>query len=350
MTRRRNSDEALRRAERVATRDADRVARARLIAERRRAGELVCAFDALDVEDEPRERFRLLGAAISELPGYDTIEADYRAERARIEEAGMIAMREANPRVARSRRATFEDLAGWAEEIDSAGAGRVAGEFRARLEDARERAMNRGAAARDMRAALDVLRHRVAWDTEPLHGDQALEYYFSSPSTYSTQGYGADGYARRAAEDKAIFLASQGFDSRIERVPGERRDSIDYRGRPTTITVGDGYRVIAVGVREPLDTEILRLRDNGWTYTSHIFGHNALEQAVGEERARELTRKWTDERFNGLHWDPSSSRPRECCPMTVDRMRAIVAERGLLRPSWLGMLEQVPVPAVGPVL
>jgi hypothetical protein len=170
---------------------------------------------------------------------------------------------------------------------------------------------------------IDVLVHQVAWQAEPRRGDLEAESSFRSTPT--------GGSARSLAESDMVFLASQGFESRIEHEPGTLHERPYARSQwDRSYRSGDGFRVFAQGVLEPLDVAILILRQDGWTYPSHYFGH---EEYFRGSITEEQSRAWSHESFETLGWDRSVGRDGRA--MTVERMQQIYAQRGPLKPSWL---------------
>jgi len=156
------------------------------------------------------------------------------------------------------------------------------------------------------------------------------EFSFRQTATHASSGFGAEGYARDSARSDMVFLASQGFESRMEHDRGREGTGADYRGRPRTFRYSDGFRAFVQGVLELLDAEILRLRQDGWTYPSHYFGH---EEYFSDSITEEQRRAWSHENFEMLGWDRSYGRDGRA--MTIERMKQIYVERGPLKPSWL---------------
>ncbi len=329
---RRNSDELLRDLERKAL-AGDPRAVVSYVRERHRRGLPVTAWELQAIEPDPRERLLYLIAAREEVPGYSDLERAYRTELGEVNLRAMTMLRSLSPRIRRSRRSDLLSLEIWAVTVvGQAIVDEAMGSYRLEASQVLERHMAQSARWEQRRAEIDVLLHQVAWKTEPQRGTVEDEFKFNATATHATVGLGAGGYARDGATHDAVFLASQGFDSRIEHAPGRRHESVDLRGRPYSYVSGDGYRVFVLGVLDILDAEILRLRLDGWTFESHYFGH---DEYFNGSITREQQSAWMSERFQMLGWDPQPGRERECCPMTVERMKQIYKERGPLRPSWL---------------
>ena len=285
------------------------------------------------VEQDPRERLRYLIAAREELPGYDVIERAFRAAIAESDDRAMAVLRPMAPRIRRSRRTQRPELEAWAAYVMGQEAvTEVMAPFERERDELRERYQEENRRQMDRRAEIDVLMHQVAWQAEPIRGSLEPEFAFRQTSTHSSSGYGAESYARRSGESDMVFLASQGFESRMDYDRGTEGRGFDHRGRPTAFRYSDGFHVFVRGVFELLDAEILKLRQDGWTYPSHYFGHDEYFRGSVTEEQR---RAWSDEHFRMLGWDPQPGRPGDCCPMTVERMKTIYAERGPLKPSWL---------------
>jgi hypothetical protein len=327
----RNVDEEIRRAERAAA-TGDPQAIAAFARERLRRGLPVAAWELQAVEPDPRERLRYLIAAREELPDYTDIERRYRDALGEVNIRAMAALRSLAPRVRRSRRRDLAGLEAWAVEVvGQAVVDEVMGSFRAEQQETHDRYATEGRRIQERRSAIDVLMHQVAWRAEARRGGLEVVFTFRATSTHATVGLGAEGYARDSARSDMVFLASQGFESRMEREPGTLHERPYARSQwDRSYRSGDGYRVFVLGVLELLDMEILGLRRDGWTYPSHYFGH---EEYFRGSITQEQQSAWMTENFEMLGWDRSYGHDGRA--MTVERMKQIYAERGPLKPSWL---------------
>jgi len=330
---RRNADETIRDLERKAA-TGDPKAIVAYARERLRRGLPVTAWELQAFEPDPRERLRYLIAAdrdMDDIP--NQIRARHEAAIGEINERAMASLRVLSPRIRRSRRRHVDSLEQWAGSVVGSEPVRaVMDPVDAERTAATKHYQEEYAEWASRRAEIEVLVHQIAWPAKPRRGDLETEFTFRATATHATVGLGAEGYARNGARDDAIFLASQGFDSRIERDPGRQHEGFDFRGGRHIYRSGDGYRVFIQGVLELLDAEILRLREDGWTYPSHYFGHDEYFRGSITEQQQ---RAWSNERFQALGWDPQPGRERDCCSMTVERMKQVYAERGQLKPSWL---------------
>lgn len=312
-------DEGLRRAERAAA-VGDPQARQEYLTQLRRRGEPVPALEYQAFETDPRQRMRwLLQAHAEQWPRRDAIENEHREALARIELRYGQALRRLDPRIRRSKRTGFNALVDWAATVAG---GEAVNQILEPLEAERDAEFVRARGLADAwtrdDALINRLLHQVAWVAEPEHGDLEVEHAFSSADTYRSSGRSAGSSARSAAQAHALFLASQGFPSRIEREPGRVHEGMSRGGRPETFTAGNGFRVFT-WVLEPLDGQILKYRGAGWKHDQNYLGHEAFMAMPHGELNRRMR-----ERFDML---PTG--------MPVERMLERVRREGPLRPSWL---------------
>jgi hypothetical protein len=210
------------------------------------------------------------------------IEADYKKEGEANRAEAMKVLRSLHKRIKRSKRKDLYSLRDWARSVVGS---QVVDEALAPTREENERINDywKGVADQvlERRKVLgESLRdHALAPPISP--GPEELEFRFHRTSTFSTQGYGADRYARLGAEGDVSYLTYMGFEARMERDSGEEGDLIPgpfpgtSRGRSR---YNEGWRSL-VKVRGPLDVEVLRARQEAWKdrdwdgYMVTVLGH-----------------------------------------------------------------------------
>lgn len=200
------------------------------------------------------------------------IEAAYKEAHAKIDEAAMKALRNLHKRIGRSKRRDLLSLEGWARDVVGDDVvDRVLAPYNAERERVTSFWFGIRDQVRERNRELAEARLDAALSSEFYEGDEELEYRFHRTSTHSSVGYGADGYARRGAEDDVKFLEHMELEARMEQDPGEpwgpggppRSPFIRGVGAYAWIRPGQGWRSF-VRVKEPLDVLILQARQEAW--------------------------------------------------------------------------------------
>ena len=308
----------------------DPSARLRAMHEARRHGETVPRLDYLatlqDTIPDPRERLRVvLQIGKASWDARTDMNAEAKRRHDDLDARVMAALRRLNKRIKRSKRKNLDDLAGWAAEVvGQESVDKVTSGFRPERDAIISWHGVTASRIGRIRNQSSEVASWLAWHAEARHGEKEVLYKLSRTDTYRTVGLGAESYAKSSATSDAIFLASQGFRARAEYEPGELIDRDHRPWASSTYRFGHGWRTFVM-VEDEFDAEILRVRQDGWTYPSHVVGGSPGD----------VPREWSEEKHQALHWDPAPSRPRDCCPMTVEAMKAKVAKGGFLRPSWI---------------